>query len=156
MPPISAGILMFRRLSATNVEVLLAHPGGPFYTNKDLGVWSIPKGERKSGEDLLKAAQREFHEETSLQLTGPWISLGFVVQKSGKKVYAWACEGNCIPQEIVSESFQMEWPPHSGKMSTFPEIDRVKFFDLPTARTKCLAAQIPFIDRLEAFLLQPS
>lgn len=143
---------MFRRSSERGVEVLLAHPGGPFFYHKDLGAWSIPKGEVKSGEDLLEAAQREFREETSLQLTGPWINLGFVVQKGGKKVHAWACEGDCTPQEIVSDSFQMEWPPRSGQMSTFPEIDRAEFFDLPTARTKCLAAQIAFIDQLEAFL----
>lgn len=152
MTRISAGILMFRRAPDGRVEVLLVHPGGPYFRRKDLGAWSIPKGEVKPGKDLLAAAQREFQEETAIRLTGPWIKLGFVVQKGGKKVHAWACEGDGSPHEIVSESFQMEWPPRCGRMATFPEIDRAEFFEFETARRKCLPAQVAFIDRLEAFL----
>jgi len=143
---------MFRRSFEKGLEVLLVHPGGPFFRNKDLGAWSIPKGQIEPGENPLAAARREFEEETSFSPTGPWIELGTIVQKGGKKVHAWACEGDCSPEKIVSESFQMEWPPRSGRMSSFPEIDRAEFFDLQTARTKCLTAQVTFIDRLEGFL----
>ncbi|WP_437229886.1 NUDIX domain-containing protein [Planctomicrobium sp. SH661] len=152
MPTTSAGLLMYHRPRGRGIEVLLAHPGGPYFRRKDLGSWTIPKGLIEPGEDPLAAACREFREETSLTPQGPWIDLGTVLQKGGKKVYAWACEGDCLPSQIVSGTFQIEWPPRSGQMSTFPEVDRAEFFDLETARLKCLAAQVAFIDRLESIL----
>ncbi len=147
---------MFRRMENGQVEVLLVHPGGPFFRNKDLGVWSIPKGEIAVDEKPLAAARREFNEETSVHLTGPWLELGYVVQKGGKKVFAWACEGNCVPEKIVSNFFPMEWPPRSGLVELFPEADRAEFFNLSTAREKINPAQAVFLDRLEELLKEQS
>ena len=119
MPRISAGLLMYR-ISNGGIEVLLAHPGGPFFQNKNEGAWSIPKGEIEPGEDLLIAAQREFEEETGLTLSGPFIPLGSVKQKGGKEVHAWAFSGDCDPKANVSNKFSIEWPPKSGRQEEFP------------------------------------
>lgn len=144
---------MFRKERGA-LEVLLAHPGGPFYQNKDDGVWTIPKGEIDPGEDLLARAQIEFEEEVGIPAAGAdWIDLGWVKQKGGKTVYAWAFEGN-LPADFTCRSnlFEMQWPPRSGKMQSFPEVDRVCFFRLDAARRKLKEAQAPFLDRLEAAL----
>jgi predicted NUDIX family NTP pyrophosphohydrolase len=133
MPKISAGLLMYR-IRDGQLQVLLAHPGGPFFQKKDLGAWSIPKGEAEAHEDLLDAAQREFAEETALHAEGPFLPLSAVKQKGGKQVHAWAFAGDCDPQTIRSNTFSMQWPPRSGRQTEFPEIDRAEFFDLQTAR----------------------
>src|SRR6185436_5184942 len=121
MPKHSAGILMYRRRNS-DVEVLLVHPGGPFWAKKDLGAWFIPKGELQNGEDESTAAKREFHEETGLTAGEPLIPLGSITQKSGKLVTAWAFEGDCDPAQCHSNTFKMEWPIKSGQMQEFPEI----------------------------------
>jgi predicted NUDIX family NTP pyrophosphohydrolase len=147
---VSAGILMFR-LTNGGVEVLLAHPGGPFFKNKDNTHWSIPKGEPDEdlGEDLLITAMREFKEETGITPLGNFIELGSITQKGGKEVFAWAVEGT-LPEGFVHEcnTFEMEWPPRSGKMMEFPEIDKIEFFTIDKAKEKIKEAQIPLIDRL--------
>jgi predicted NUDIX family NTP pyrophosphohydrolase len=148
---VSAGLLLYR-IRAGRPEVLLAHPGGPLWKQKDAGVWSIPKGEVAAGEDLLAAARREFLEETGIAPAGPFFPLGSVRQKSGKQVHAWAVLGDCDPTAIRSNDFELEWPPRSGKLRRFPEIDRAEFFDLPTARQKLVAAQAAFIGLLERAL----
>ena len=148
---LSAGLLMYR-IKDGAIQVLLAHPGGPFFAKKDDGHWSIPKGEPGADEDLLITAQREFEEETGVKPTGPFIPLHPIQQKGGKIVHAWAFEGDCDPKTIVSNTFTMEWPPRSGKQQEFPEIDRAEFFDLATARTKIKGGQEGLIDELEAFL----
>lgn len=142
----SAGLLMYRR--TTGLEVLLVHPGGPFFRNKDAGAWTIPKGEIGPGEEPLAAAIREFTEETGLAPTSPFLSLPTIRQKAGKIVQAWAFEGDCDPATISSNTFEMEWPPRSGKRITVPEIDRAAFFDLDAARIKINPAQIEFLDEL--------
>ena len=135
---ISAGLLMYRQTDG-NLQVLLAHPGGLFFQNKDEGAWSIPKGEIEPDEDLLEAAKREFTEEIGVTPAGPFIPLAQVKQKGGNVVHAWAFNGDCDPTAIVSNTFTMEWPPKSGQQKEFPEIDRAEFFDLDTARRKiCL------------------
>lgn len=144
---LSAGLLMFRRCEG-EVQVLLAHPGGPFFQKKDAGAWSIPKGEIEDREDYLAAARREFHEETGLTAAGPFIELTPIKQKGGKTVHAWAFEGDCDPATIVSNTFPMEWPPKSGRQVEFPEIDRAEFFDLTTARQKINAAQSALLNEL--------
>jgi len=147
----SAGILLYRRRGMT-LEYLLAHPGGP-YQVKDLGNWTIPKGEVEPGERLLDVARREFEEETGHPAPdGPAIELGEIRQKSGKRVVGWAFEGDLDPAAAVSNAFEMEWPPRSGRLSSFPEIDRVAWFDPIEARRRIKAAQSPFLDRLEAAL----
>ncbi len=151
MPRISAGLLMYRIKDGT-VQVLLAHPGGPFFAKKDEGSWSIPKGEPDTDEDLLITAQREFMEETGLQPTGPFTPLKPIKQKGGKVVHAWAFQGDCDPVHIKSNTFTMEWPPKSGHQAEFPEIDRAEFFDLPPARKKIKAGQEGFLDELEKSL----
>jgi predicted NUDIX family NTP pyrophosphohydrolase len=138
------------RNGARGLEVLLVHPGGPFFRNKDEAAWSIPKGEPDDGEDLLDAAQREFEEETGLKATGPFVPLKPVKQKGGKIVHAWACAGDCDPACVQSNTFSIEWPPKSGKRSEFPEIDRAEFFDLATARVKIKAGQEDLLRQLEA------
>lgn len=148
---VSAGLLMYRRHDG-KLEVLLVHPGGPFFKNRDEGAWSIPKGLVVGDEDLLSAAIREFEEETGLHPRGPFLALRPIIQKSGKIVHAWAFEGDCDPARIRSNTFEIEWPPRSGKKQVFPEIDKAEFFDLPTARKKILPAQLPFLDELEAQL----
>jgi predicted NUDIX family NTP pyrophosphohydrolase len=151
MPRISAGLLMYRIKDGT-VQILLAHPGGPFFAKKDNGAWSIPKGEPNADEDLLLTAQREFKEETGVKPTGPFIPLKPIKQKGGKVVHAWAFEGDCDPVDIKSNTFSMEWPPKSGRQIEFPEIDRAEFFDLRTARKKIKDRQEGFLDELERIL----
>ncbi len=145
---ISAGLLMYRILDG-KLQVLLAHPGGPFFKNKDDVAWSIPKGEVEAGEDLLETAKREFKEETGVTQTGPFIALTPVKQKGGKVVHAWAFNGDCDPTAIVSNNFKMEWPPRSGRQVEFPEIDRAGFFDVVAARRKINPGQVPLIEELE-------
>lgn len=149
MPRRSAGLLIHRG-TGDGIEVLLGHPGGPFYARKDDGAWSIPKGEY-TDEDPLDAARREFVEEVGIAVPdGPAVDLGEVRQSSGKIVTAWAVAGDIDVTDAVSNTFEMEWPPRSGTLQSFPEIDRVAWFDLPTAHTKMLASQRPFLERLRA------
>jgi predicted NUDIX family NTP pyrophosphohydrolase len=154
MPRISAGLLMYRR-QAGGVQVLLAHPGGPFFRNKDEGAWSIPKGEPEPGEDLLVTAQREFKEETGVSPTGPYLPLRPIKQKGGKIVHAWAFEGDCDPNAITCNTFTIEWPPKSGRQVEFPEIDRAEFFDLTTANRRIKAGQETLLEELAAILARP-
>jgi predicted NUDIX family NTP pyrophosphohydrolase len=152
MPRVSAGLLMYR-VHNGRVQMLLAHPGGPFFKNKDDGAWSIPKGEIELGEDLLEAAKREFEEETGVTPTGPFTALRPVKQKGGKIVHAWAFEGDCDPRAIVSNKFTMEWPPKSGREMEFPEIDRADFFAVGAARRKIKAGQEALIEECEQLAL---
>src|ERR1044071_7823488 len=147
MPTISAGLLMYRRVGET-CQVLLVHPGGPFWKNKDQGAWTIPKGEVAAREDLLAAAQREFHEELGTKPQGQFAPLTPIRQKGGKLVHAWAFEGDLDTRSFKSNTFKIEWPPKSGKQAEFPEIDQAEFFDMHTARTKINPAQVPFLDEL--------
>ena len=151
MQKVSAGLLMYR-VRDGQLQVLLVHPGGPFFQNKDDGVWSIPKGEVEPGEDMLSAAQREFREETGVRAEPPFIELGQITQKSGKKVYAWACAGDCDPQQVRSNTFRMEWPPRSGHWQAFPEIDRAEWLSYAEARRKIKPAQLPLLERLVTLL----
>jgi predicted NUDIX family NTP pyrophosphohydrolase len=148
---VSAGILLFRR-SDRGVEVLLAHPGGPFWVKRDLGAWTIPKGVVDEGEDHLDAARREFQEETGVRLDGPFLPLGWVKQKAGKTVHAWACEGDLDPGAVVSNTARTEWPPRSGKWITYPEVDRCEWFAPDEARARMNAAQAELVGRLETVL----
>ena len=145
---ISAGIVAFRRKPA--LEVLLAHPGGPFWAKKDDGVWTIPKGLVEPGEDLVAAARREFNEETNLTAEGELLALTPVNQKSGKLVHAFTIEADFELGAFASNTFEMEWPPKSGKQQNFPEIDRIAYFALPAAKTKIIAYQLPLLLELEA------
>ena len=147
----SAGILLWRRRNG-RIEVLLGHPGGPYFARKDADAWTVLKGEVETGEDLVAVARREFAEETGHPLPDgtPLLELGEIRQKYGKVVLAWAAEGDLDPATAVSNTYEMEWPPRSGRMQEFPEIDRVAWFDLEEARVKIKAAQAPFLDRLEA------
>ena len=148
----SAGILLWRGRKG-RVEVLLAHQGGPFWVKKDIGHWTIPKGEVEPGEEFVAVARREFAEETGHQAPNhPLIDLGQITQKSGKLVLGWAVQGDLDPSTATSNTYDMEWPPHSGTVQTFPEIDRVEWFDLDEARRRLKAAQVPFLDRLQAAL----
>jgi predicted NUDIX family NTP pyrophosphohydrolase len=151
MPKRSAGILLHRRL-AEDVEFLLVHPGGPFWAKRDRGAWSIPKGEYTAGEDALVAAVREFEEETGVRPSGSFLPLGEIVQAGGKNVVAWAVEGDFDPAQLRSNTFMLEWPPRSGRVATFPEIDRAAWLSRSEAEEKILAAQRPFIARLIALL----
>jgi predicted NUDIX family NTP pyrophosphohydrolase len=151
MPVQSAGILLFRR-SPTGTEVLLVHPGGPFWARRDEGAWSIPKGEHTEGEGALDAARREFEEETGSPAPESLVELGEVRQKSGKRVQAWAGEGDLEADAIRSTTFELEWPPRSGRTQTFPEVDRAAWFALEEARWRLLPAQVPFVDRLREHL----
>src|ERR1700743_1593202 len=144
----SAGILLYRR-SPDLLEVFLVHPGGPFWKNRDAGVWTIPKGEFTSEEPALDAAIREFREETGHTIRGPFQALSPIRQKGGKRVYAWASPGDLDPATIVSNTFELEWPRHSGKQLTFPEVDPGAWFARVGARTMTNPAQIPFLDELE-------
>ena len=143
---------MFRSKN-DELEMLLAHPGGPFFARKDEGVWTIPKGEAAPDEDLLTRAQIEFEEEIGIRPHGNWIELGSIKQKGGKIVHAWAFEGD-LPNsfKLKSNTFEMEWPPGSGKLKEFPEIDRAEFFRDEVARRKIKPTQVPFFDRLRAAL----
>jgi predicted NUDIX family NTP pyrophosphohydrolase len=145
----SAGILLYR-IRRGELEVFLAHPGGPFWAKKDLGAWTIPKGEIGEGEDPLAAAKREFAEETGLALEGEFRALKPIRQKGGKLVLAWAVEGDCDPADLRSNVFSMEWPPKSGKQAEFPEVDRAQWFGLDEAKRRMLAAQVPLIEELAA------
>jgi len=147
MGKVSAGLLMYRRRNA-QLEVLLVHLGGPFWAKKDAGAWFIPKGEVNSGEEEVAAARREFEEETGVKPSAELVALGSVKHKSGKKVSAWAFEGDCDPAAIRSNTFEMEWPPHSGKKREFPEIDRAGFFSIEAAREKMHPAEFEFLSRL--------
>jgi predicted NUDIX family NTP pyrophosphohydrolase len=147
----SAGLLMYRK-KRTALEVLLVHPGGPFWRNKDEGAWSIPKGEVDEGEDLHEAARREFEEETGSRPSGEFLPLTPIKQKSGKIIHAWAVEGNLDPAAIRSNTFTMEWPPKSGKRIEFPEVDRAAFFDIATATNKINPAQALLLTELETVL----
>ena len=142
---VSAGILAFRR--NRGLELLLAHPGGPYWRRKDAGAWSIPKGLVESG-DVLACARREFNEETGFTAEGEFIPLKPIRQKSGKTVHAFALEGDFDLDNFASNTFEMEWPPRSGKRQSFPEIDRIAYFKVSTARRKILPAQRPFIEEL--------
>ena len=148
MPRVSAGLLMYR-IQDGKLQVLLAHPGGPLFQNKDDGAWTIPKGEIEPDEDLLDAAKREFEEETGITPTGPFFALTPIKQKGGKIVHAWAFKGDCNPGAIVSNTFTMEWPPKSGRQMEFPEMDRAEFFDVAAARRKIKAAQMPLVEECE-------
>ena len=145
---LSAGLLMFRRRRG-ELEFLLVHPGGPFFITKDEGAWSIPKGEAASAENLLTRARIEFAEEIGLEPHGDFVPLGSIKQAGGKTVYAWAFEGD-LPQDFVlrSNTFELEWPPRSGKHQIFPEIDRAEFFPEKVARRKINPAQVELLDRL--------
>jgi predicted NUDIX family NTP pyrophosphohydrolase len=145
----SAGILLYRRRDG-EVEVLLVHPGGPLWAKRDLGAWSIPKGEYMPGEDPLAVALREFGEETGqAPPEGDLVELGEVRQRGGKVVTAWAAPGDLDPAAVTSNTFTLEWPPRSGTRREFPEVDRADWFDLATARDKLLAAQAELVDRLQ-------
>jgi predicted NUDIX family NTP pyrophosphohydrolase len=148
MPRVSAGLLMYR-LRSGRLEVLLAHPGGPFFARKDNGAWTIPKGEIEDGEDLLSAAQREFEEETGFKPSPPFIELTPITQKGGKIVHTWAFAGDADASQLRSNTFKLEWPPRSGIVHEFPEMDRAGWFGLDAAKRKIKAAQIPLLEELQ-------
>ena len=147
----SAGLVMFRRC-ADGLEVLLAHPGGPFWKGREQGAWTIPKGGIDPGESPLDTAIREFVEETGFEPRGPYLELGQIVQRSGKIVHAWAFEGDCDPMQVKSVTTTVEWPPRSGKRIEIPEIDRVQFFSIADGRSVINVAQAELLDRLTATL----
>jgi predicted NUDIX family NTP pyrophosphohydrolase len=147
----SAGILLYRNIN-DYLEVFLVHPGGPFFKNKNEGSWSIPKGEFLDDEEALTAAKREFEEETGQAINGSFVKLSPVKLKSGKIVYAWAVEGDIDHETIVSNLFEMEWPPKSGKTASFPEIDRAGWFAIDIAKVKINPAQAALIDELVTML----
>ena len=147
----SAGLLIWRQREG-RIELLLVHPGGPFWKNKDSGAWTIPKGEFDGGEDPLTAARREFAEETGFTLDGAFVALGSLRQAGGKVVHAWAVEGDCDPGSLRSNTFSLEWPPRSGRRADFPEVDRAAWFTLDAARERILRSQAPFLDRLVVLL----
>ena len=145
--PSSAGTLVYRG-TGPSLEVLLVHPGGPFWKNKDLGAWSIPKGVVEPGEDAEQAAARELREETGWAFSGPRIALGQVRLKSGKVVLVWAVAGDVDPSTLVSNMIEIDWPPRSGRRLSIPEVDRAEWFDLESAHQRINAGQQPFLDRL--------
>jgi predicted NUDIX family NTP pyrophosphohydrolase len=151
MPKQAAGILLFRR-SPAGLEVLLAHPGGPLWTRKDLGAWTMPKGQFTDGELPLDAARREFEEEMGRPASGDFQPLGTLKQPSGKVIHAWAAESDFDATTVTSNLFSMEWPPKSGRLAEFPEVDRAGWFSIAEARLKILKGQAPFLDRLLALL----
>jgi predicted NUDIX family NTP pyrophosphohydrolase len=150
----SAGILMYRR-KGNGLEVFLVHPGGPFWARKDEGAWSIPKGLADPGENLVAAAKREFEEETGSRPEGEFRELGVFKQPSGKLVHAWAVEGDCDPAKLVSNEFEMEWPPKSGKRARFPEVDRAAWFGPTEALKKIQKGQVPILRKLFEMLAIP-
>jgi predicted NUDIX family NTP pyrophosphohydrolase len=154
MPKRSAGLLMYRRHNR-QMEVFLVHPGGPFWAKKDLGAWSISKGEYVEGELPLEAARREFEEETSFAAQGDFLELGAVQQAGGKVVSAWAFEGDCDPSKLVSNRCQIEWPPRSGHQIEIPEVDRGAWFSIAEAKERILKSQTPFLERLSRLLSPP-
>lgn len=143
----SAGLLLYRRRPA--IEVFLVHPGGPYWAKKDEGAWSIPKGEFEEGDDPLEAARRELREETGFSIESTLARLDPVKQPGGKTVNAWMGEADIDPDELVSNTFEMEWPPRSGRIRQFPEVDRAGWFALDEARRRILKGQVPLIDQLE-------
>jgi predicted NUDIX family NTP pyrophosphohydrolase len=147
VPKRSAGLLLYRR-SGDTVEVFLVHPGGPFWVKKDLGAWSIPKGEYADGEEPLMAAKREFQEETGFSAPDNCVDLGEIKQSGGKSVHAWSGEGDCDPGRLVSNRCEIEWPPRSGRKIEIPEVDRGEWFRLNEARARILNSQEMFLDRL--------
>jgi predicted NUDIX family NTP pyrophosphohydrolase len=149
MPKTAAGLLLYRH-APTGLQVLLVHPGGPFWARKDLGTWSIPKGEVAAGEAPLAAALRELEEETGAVPSGPTTPLGHVKQPGGKIVHAWGMEGDFDPSQLKSNLVVLEWPKGSGRMLEFPEVDRAAWFDLAEARRRLLPAQVPLLDVLAA------
>jgi predicted NUDIX family NTP pyrophosphohydrolase len=148
----SAGLLMYH-WKGQELEVLLVHPGGPYWSNKDKGAWSIPKGELSPDEDSLEVAKREFTEETGFSVSGEFKTLSPVKQKSGKVVYAWAIEGTIDASKIVSNTFQIEWPPISGQKQIFPEVDKAQWFSLEEAKEKINGGQIALLDELKSILI---
>jgi predicted NUDIX family NTP pyrophosphohydrolase len=155
MPVRSAGVLLWRRTAGDSPELLLGHMGGPFWTRKDLGAWSVPKGEYDGTEPPLEAALREFAEELGLAVPVPaeqLVSLGEVVQPSGKRLTVWAGEGDLDPAAVVPGTFTLQWPPRSGRTSEFPELDRVAWWAADDARERVVAGQRPFVDRLVALV----
>ena len=150
----SAGLLLYRRAGG-KLEFFLAHPGGPFWRHREDGAWTIPKGVAEAGEDLLAAACREFEEETGVRPTGPFLELGSIRQKAGKVVHGWAWEGDADTSQVTSNTMRTEWPRGSGRLITFPEVDRCDWFDPETARLKINPAQAEFIARLESALTGP-
>ncbi|MBK7859616.1 MAG: NUDIX domain-containing protein [Archangiaceae bacterium] len=155
MKEVSAGVLLYRQVSG-GTEVLLGHFGGPFFARKDVGAWGLPKGHVEPGEALEVAARRELKEETGIEVTGELLSLGSVTQKSGKVVHAWAARGDFDPAALKSNTFELVWPPGSGQVQRFPELDRVAWLDLETARSKVVPAQAEFLARLAALLAKGS
>jgi predicted NUDIX family NTP pyrophosphohydrolase len=151
---ISAGLLVYRRRG--EMEVFLVHPGGPFWSKKDAGAWSVPKGEVGEGEDPLQAAKREFQEETGFKIDGEFHPLDAVKQSGGKVVQAWAIEGDCEPSQLRSNRFSMEWPPKSGKIQDFPEVDRAAWFNIGEARKRINAGQIGLLDQLVSRVVTPN
>jgi predicted NUDIX family NTP pyrophosphohydrolase len=147
MPKHSAGLLMYRRRNQ-ELEVFLVHPGGPFWAKKDLGAWSIPKGELSPEEETLEVAKREFHEETGFVAVGPFLELGEVKQAGGKIVAVWAFKGDCDPAQLHSNTFLLDWPPRSGRRIEVAEVDRGGWFTIEAARERLLKGQLPFLDRL--------
>jgi predicted NUDIX family NTP pyrophosphohydrolase len=147
----SAGLLMYR-LHDSTLEVFLVHPGGPYWAKKDLGSWSIPKGEFEEGEDRLNAAKREFQEETGFLPEGSFAALTPVKQPGGKTVYAWAVRGDCDAKTIVSNRFSIEWPPRSGKRQEFPEVDRAGWFTMELAKEKILKGQVSLLEELSQII----
>lgn len=147
----SAGILLYRYLGE-NLQFLLVHPGGPFWENKDTGAWSIPKGLYEADEDPLSAAKREFQEETGFAVEGDFLDLGELKQPSGKIVHSWALAGDLDVSKLISNTFELEWPRHSGRIQVFPEVDKGAWFDLAAAKQKITPGQVPFLDRLRVKL----
>jgi len=152
MARVSAGLLMYR-IQDGKLQVLLVHPGGPLFKNKDEDTWTIPKGELDPCEDMFEAAKREFEEETSIKPRGPFVKLTPIKQKGGKIVHAWAFQGDCDPAKIVSNTFTMEWPRKSGQQMEFPEIDRANFFDVATTRLKIKSAQMPLVEECDKIVI---
>jgi predicted NUDIX family NTP pyrophosphohydrolase len=152
VPVISAGLLLYRRRDDAAVEVLLVHPGGPFWRRKDMGAWTIPKGEVGAGEALLDAARREFHEETGYPIDAPATPLGHIRLASGKIVHAFAAEGDLDATNIRSNTFELEWPRGSGERRSYPEVDRAAWFDLAEARRRILPAQAALLDAFKVQL----
>lgn len=151
MPKTSAGLILYRT-SGGEMEVLLVHPGGPFWSKKDEDAWFIPKGELNAGEEPLAGAKREFEEETGLRPEGEFLALGSVKQKSGKTIFAWAFAGDCDPSSLKSNTFTIEWPPKSGRQREFPEIDRAGFFTVAQAKVKMHPAEFTLVKRLQGLL----